>query len=121
MNGVFLIKLILNSTNLVKKVLSNINVPIAKAIPENINPAIIFKRTCPASMLANNLIPKLKGLDTKDKSSIGTSKKDKEVGEPEGKNKLKKFTLCFLSPINIEPRKTVQENKKVIKTWLVTA
>lgn len=88
---------------------------------ENANPAIIFSNTCPASMLAKSLIPRLKGLDKKDRSSIGTSKNESDVGDPEGKNKLKKLTLCLRKPMNIEPKNTVHENKKVIKTWLVNA
>ena len=72
-------------------------------------------------MLANNLIPRLKGLEINDKSSIGTRRKDKSVGDPDGKNKLKKFTSCFNSPIKIEPRNTVQDKRKVINTWLVIA
>ena len=104
-----------------KKVSLNTTQPKANVTAAKINPAIIFSRTCPANILANNLIPRLKGLERKDNNSMGTNKGASVGGDPDGKNKLKKFTSCLFSPIKIEPKKTVQDSKKVIKTWLVIA
>ena len=52
---------------------------------------------------------------------MGTSKKDSLGGDPAGKKRLKKLTLCFLKPIKIEPKNTVQDKRNVIKIWLVIA
>ena len=76
-----------------------------KLIKLQANPAKIFKRVCPAIILQNNRIAKLKGLKIYKTNSTGTSKKANNNGVPEGKKREKNSNLCVFIQIIFIPIK----------------
>lgn len=82
--------------------------------------AKIFNKVCPATILQNNRIAKLKGLNIYEISSTGTNNKDNNTEVPDGKNNENIFKPCVLTQIIFIPTKTEKLKNKVTTKWLVT-
>lgn len=78
------------------------------------NDDIINNKQCPAIILANNRIDKLKVLIKYDTTSIIIIKGNKGLGAPCGTNNKKKFNLFFKTPIKKKPKLKLKAKKKVI-------
>ena len=83
-------------------------------------PLSINNNVCPANILANNLIAKLKGRIIYEIISIPIKKYKSNLFEtPEGTKYLKKLNLLFIKPNNVIPKKIEIEINAVIYKWLV--
>jgi len=92
--------------------------PAKKNTPPNANNVqakvdIIFNNVCPAIILANNRIDKLKGLNKCDINSITTIKGAINIGVPGGIKKLKKCIPCSKNPMILIPMYNENANPNV--------
>ena len=87
----------------------------------HVNPARIFKRLCPAIILANNRIERLKTLAINEISSITTRKGAITKGTPEGKKIPSPFALCSKQIKMISAKNCWNAKKKVRINELVMA
>ena len=105
------------------KISNGITCKIAKKSSNNNmlqeKPTITFNKVCPAIRFANNRTPKLIGLKTYDKSSIGTNNRAKPKEVLEGINKDNIWNLCFWIQIIFKPMKIERDKVKVTIRWLV--
>ena len=83
------------------------------------NPTITFKSVWPAIKFAKSRTPKLIGLKTYDRSSIGTNSKAKPKEVLEGINKDNMWNLCFCTQIIFIPTKIEKDKVNVTIRWLV--
>ena len=76
---------------------------------------------CPATTLANNLIPNEKALAKYETNSIKTNKGTKAKGVPEGTKYEKNFILCIDNPKIVTPINIVKErlNETIIDVVIV--